>query len=293
MSTMITHKQNIAVFDHLRDNILEAGPDSPKYLAFEYCGIFDMFDLLSFPDVGLLEYIPTPGPNTQPGPPQTLPMGHVGKMKILIKWIRQVIKDNDGVFPNEAEWTSFTYSDFDEFRCNPDNHLSDVSQKAFSITCNHRATEGGTLSPNDQKWNYWKTRAIIEQAYTHDVSEVFDLSELFDENYISLTTNLNALDDNLESPTLFNLIPSNISTKSSVDKHSTTPSVIVESESTIVYDAAVSTTKEANVAIKSRVTLIRSDKAITPCVVEASGRLATELRMFADHVNDYSLNGGD
>ena len=75
MSTMITHRQkNIAVFDYFREYFLD-GPDSPIYLTCEYCAILDMIDLLSLPDVDLLEYIPTPRPNTQPEPPQTLQLG--------------------------------------------------------------------------------------------------------------------------------------------------------------------------------------------------------------------------
>ncbi len=106
---------DIVVFDYFRDNFLD-GPDSPIYLACEYCAMLDIYDLLSFPDVDTLDYIPTPGPNTQPGPPQTLQLGCRNKLRSFIKWCRQVVKDNNGVFPNESEWLLFHPSDFEEFR---------------------------------------------------------------------------------------------------------------------------------------------------------------------------------
>ena len=126
---------------------------------------------------------------------------------MFIHWLHLIVRDNTDTHPTEAEWLSMDHMEFEAYRLDPTNNLSN----ALQITTTNPSTDNpGTVRPpqstvtefkksikrdpasyptlQDQKhWNSWN-RTMIAQARTHDVSEVFD------RNYVPLATNAKAVE---------------------------------------------------------------------------------------------------
>ena len=133
----MTRAQNITVFHYLRDKFLKTPVDSPLYLALEYNGIDDLADLMAIPiaDFDKYKYIPTPSPTiiTPAGVAVPLHTGHMGKLKILIKWTHYIVYDlNFGNNLSESEWLAIKPVEFDEFRSDPANAVDTTPSSSIA-----------------------------------------------------------------------------------------------------------------------------------------------------------------
>ena len=121
---------------------------------------------------------------------------------MFLNWTKLIFHENMDTQFSEAEWLAMDPSELEDYRMNPANNLATFVPIIHPATNNNHGTVRIPQSAvsefkksikrdlasyptlKDQKhWNSWN-RAMIAQARTHNVSEVFD------RNYVPLATNV-------------------------------------------------------------------------------------------------------
>ena len=186
---VLSRQQAQVAFNHVLDNVLGHGDNTPLKTALVNSGISDIEDFITLDDttVDSLSYDRSPTDTNVP-----LNLGNRNLAKIFIAYCRFRAHSNDAI----DDWTSVTADDFNAFRVGPDLAALRLGPQIAPVAPATRATSSAASAPSrsaaeifrrgikrdstlfptlkDEKFNDEWHRAFFNQARAQGVDKVLD-----------------------------------------------------------------------------------------------------------------------